>query len=222
MEPEKQVMSRSSDECVVALCDQWYLDYGEENWKKQTSQCLKGLETFCEETRRNFEATLGWLQEHACSRTYGLGTRLPWDEQWLIESLSDSTIYMAFYTVAHLLQGGNLRGQTESPLGIRPQEMTKEVWDYVFFREAPFPKTQIPKEKLDQLKQEFEFWYPVDLRVSGKDLVPNHLSYYLYNHVAMWPEQSDKWPAAVRANGHLLLNSEKVRKFKILQKTFQM
>lgn len=212
MEPEKQVMSRSSDECVVALCDQWYLDYGEENWKKQTSQCLKNLETFCEETRRNFEATLGWLQEHACSRTYGLGTRLPWDEQWLIESLSDSTIYMAFYTVAHLLQGGNLRGQAESPLGIRPQQMTKEVWDYVFFKEAPFPKTQIPKEKLDQLKQEFEFWYPVDLRASGKDLVPNHLTYYLYNHVAMWPEQSDKWPVAVRANGHLLLNSEKMSK----------
>ncbi|XP_069340264.1 leucine--tRNA ligase, cytoplasmic [Eulemur rufifrons] len=212
MEPEKQVMSRSSDECVVALCDQWYLDYGEENWKKQTSQCLKNLETFCEETRRNFEATLDWLQEHACSRTYGLGTRLPWDEQWLIESLSDSTIYMAFYTVAHLLQGGNLRGQAESPLGIRPQQMTKEVWDYVFFKEAPFPKTQIPKEKLDQLKQEFEFWYPVDLRVSGKDLVPNHLSYYLYNHVAVWPEQSEKWPTAVRANGHLLLNSEKMSK----------
>ncbi|XP_040855077.1 leucine--tRNA ligase, cytoplasmic [Ochotona curzoniae] len=212
MEPEKQVMSRSADECVVALCDQWYLDYGEENWKKQTSQCLKNMETFCEETRRNFEATLGWLQEHACSRTYGLGTRLPWDEQWLIESLSDSTIYMAFYTVAHLLQGGNLRGQAESPLGIRPQQMTKEVWDYIFFKNAPFPKTQIPKEKLDQLKQEFEFWYPVDLRVSGKDLVPNHLSYYLYNHVAMWPEQSDKWPTAVRANGHLLLNSEKMSK----------
>ncbi|KAM7242625.1 hypothetical protein CapIbe_007096 [Capra ibex] len=212
MEPEKQVMSRSSDECVVALCDQWYLDYGEENWKKQTSQCLKNLETYCEETRRNFEATLDWLQEHACSRTYGLGTRLPWDEQWLIESLSDSTIYMAFYTVAHLLQGGNLRGQAESPLGIRPQQMTKEVWDYIFFKEAPFPKTQIPKEKLDQLKQEFEFWYPVDLRASGKDLIPNHLSYFLYNHVAMWPEECDKWPVAVRANGHLLLNSEKMSK----------
>ncbi|XP_006891166.1 PREDICTED: leucine--tRNA ligase, cytoplasmic isoform X2 [Elephantulus edwardii] len=212
MEPEKQVMSRSSDECVVALCDQWYLDYGEENWKKQTSQCLKNLETFCEETRKNFEATLDWLQEHACSRTYGLGSRLPWDEQWLIESLSDSTIYMAFYTVAHLLQGGNLRGQGESPLGIRPQQMSKEVWDYIFFKEAPFPTTQIPKEKLDQLKQEFEFWYPVDLRVSGKDLVPNHLSYYLYNHVAIWPEHSDKWPVAVRANGHLLLNSEKMSK----------
>lgn len=212
MEPEKQVMSRSSDECVVALCDQWYLDYGDESWKKETFQCLKNMETYCEESRKNFEASLDWLQEHACSRTYGLGTRLPWDEQWLIESLSDSTIYMAFYTVAHLLQGNDLRGQAESPLGIRPQQMTKEVWDYVFFKDAPFPKTQIPKEKLDQLKQEFEFWYPVDLRASGKDLIPNHLSYYIYNHVAMWPEQSDKWPVAVRANGHLLLNSEKMSK----------
>ncbi len=29
---------------------------------------------------------------------------MPWDENWLIEGLSDSTIYMAYYTVAHLLQ----------------------------------------------------------------------------------------------------------------------
>jgi hypothetical protein len=46
----------------------------------------------------------GWLQQWACSRSFGLGTRLPWDEQYLIESLSDSTIYMAYYTIAHYLQ----------------------------------------------------------------------------------------------------------------------
>ncbi|XP_056587813.1 leucine--tRNA ligase, cytoplasmic-like [Triplophysa dalaica] len=212
MEPEKQVMSRSGDECVVALCDQWYLDYGNEEWKKQTTGLLTALETFCDETRKNFEATLAWLQEHACSRTYGLGTRLPWDEQWLIESLSDSTIYMAFYTLAHLLQGGVLNGQGPSPLGIRPEQMTREVWDYIFFKTVPFPKTDIPKDHLQKLRREFEFWYPVDVRVSGKDLVPNHLSYYLYNHVAMWPNDSGKWPQAVRANGHLLLNSEKMSK----------
>uniref|UniRef100_A0A671KSD5 Leucine--tRNA ligase, cytoplasmic-like n=1 Tax=Sinocyclocheilus anshuiensis TaxID=1608454 RepID=A0A671KSD5_9TELE len=212
MEPEKQVLSRSADECVVALCDQWYLDYGNEEWKKQATGVLEALETFCDETRKNFEATLAWLQEHACSRSYGLGTRLPWDEQWLIESLSDSTIYMAYYTVAHLLQGGVLNGQGPSPLGIRAEQMTREVWDYIFFKTAPFPKTDIPKEKLQKLRREFEFWYPVDVRVSGKDLVPNHLSYYLYNHVAMWPNDSGKWPKAVRANGHLLLNSEKMSK----------
>ncbi|RXM93113.1 Leucine--tRNA ligase, cytoplasmic [Acipenser ruthenus] len=212
MEPEKQVMSRSADECVVALCDQWYLDYGDKNWKEAASNSLKSLETFCDETRKNFEATLAWLQEHACSRTYGLGTRLPWDEQWLIESLSDSTIYMAYYTVAHLLQGGVLNGQAPSPLGIKPEQMTKEVWNYIFFKNSPMPTSTIPKQSLQKLRQEFEYWYPVDVRVSGKDLVPNHLSYYLYNHVAMWPEDSGKWPVAVRANGHLLLNSEKMSK----------
>ena len=35
----------------------------------------------------------------------GLGTQLPWDQQWVIESLSDSTIYMAYYTIAHHLHG---------------------------------------------------------------------------------------------------------------------
>ncbi|XP_060942051.1 leucine--tRNA ligase, cytoplasmic [Limanda limanda] len=212
MEPEKQVMSRSADVCVVALCDQWYLDYGDAEWKQKAGEALKTLETFCDETRKNFEATLAWLQEHACSRTYGLGTRLPWDEHWLIESLSDSTIYMAYYTVAHLLQGGVLNGQGASPLGIKPQQMTREVWDFIFFKTSPFPKTDIPKEHLQRLRREFEYWYPVDVRVSGKDLVPNHLSYYLYNHVAMWPKDNGKWPQAVRANGHLLLNSEKMSK----------
>ena len=51
---------------------------------------------------------------------YGLGSRLPWDESWLIESLSDSTIYMAYYTVAHLLQGGKLDGEGGGPYPLTP------------------------------------------------------------------------------------------------------
>ena len=72
-----------------------------------------------EESRHNFEYTLDWLCEHACSRSYGLGTHMPWDEQYLIESLSDSTIYMAYYTVSHLLQGGVPDGSRKGPLKIR-------------------------------------------------------------------------------------------------------
>lgn len=117
-EPEKTIISRSGDECVVALCDQWYLNYGEENWRKEAEKCLANAEVYHDEVRRNFEHCLNWLHEYACSRTYGLGTRLPWDDQWLIESLSDSTIYMSFYTVAHLLLGGSFKGEKPSPLGI--------------------------------------------------------------------------------------------------------
>ena len=32
------------------------------------------------------------------------------------------------------------------------------------------------------------YFYPFDLRVSGRDLIPNHLTYSLYNHVALFPE----------------------------------
>ncbi|XP_038055725.1 leucine--tRNA ligase, cytoplasmic-like [Patiria miniata] len=213
LEPEKQIISRSGDECVVALCDQWYLDYGEEKWKAKTLAAMEKMELYSEDTRRNFLATFDWLHEHACSRSYGLGTKMPWDEQYLIESLSDSTVYMAYYTVAHLLQGGVFDGSGTSPLGIKPDQLTPEVWDHIFYSKAPYPKSsKIPKATLAKLKHEFQYWYGVNLRVSGKDLVPNHLTYFLYNHCAVWPNEPERWPAAVRTNGHLLLNNEKMSK----------
>lgn len=95
--------------------------------------------------------------------------------------------------------------------------MTREVWDYIFFRDAKYPKTTIKRDVIEIMKREFNYWYPVDLRVSGKDLVPNHLTYYLYNHTAIWENQPNMWPKGIRANGHLLLNSAKViEKKKIL------
>ena len=90
--------------------------------------------------------------------------------------------------------------------------MTCQVWDYIFLQ-GPLPKdSKIPKAALEKMRAEFEFWYPCDIRVSGKDLVPNHLTYTLYNHVAMWPEAPTNWIKGIRANGHLLLNSEKMSK----------
>jgi leucyl-tRNA synthetase len=85
---------------------------------------------------------------------------LPWDTQWVIESLSDSTIYNCYYTVAHFLQGGTFRGNEGNALNIKPEEMTAEVWDYIFFKDAKFPKdTKISKKSLDLMKASFEFWY---------------------------------------------------------------
>ena len=37
-EPEGLIISRSADECVVALMDQWYLDYGEPKWRSQAER----------------------------------------------------------------------------------------------------------------------------------------------------------------------------------------
>lgn len=218
-EPEKQVISRTGNECVVALCDQWFLDYGNEDWKNQVRHALNRLKTYPASSRRNFNETIDWLHEHACSRTYGLGTKLPWDEKWHIESLSDSTIYMAYYTVVHLLQGGHLIGDdSTSPIGIKPEQMSIAVWDYIFFghkdafHKALHEDKPIPEENLQKLRREFSFWYPMDFRSSGKDLIPNHLTYCIYNHCAIWEEEADRWPLSFRANGHLLLNGQKMSK----------
>lgn len=213
-EPENLVMSRSGDECVVALCDQWFIAYGEPSWRAQVQKCLEnGLEVFSPEARNQFEATLDWMQQWACSRSFGLGSRLPWDPQFLIESLSDSTIYPAYYTVAHILHEGSLDGSL-SPNGIKPEQVTDAVWDYVFGHcedvEGVSASSGINAEILKKMRREFEFFYPVDLRTSGKDLIPNHLTFYLYNHVAIFPERF--WPRGIRANGHLLLNSQKMSK----------
>ncbi|CAL4891632.1 unnamed protein product [Urochloa decumbens] len=205
-EPEKVVMSRSGDECVVALTDQWYITYGETEWKQTAVKCLSGMNAFSAETRNGFEHTLDWLNQWACSRSFGLGTRIPWDEQFLVESLSDSTLYMAYYTVSHLLQNGNMYGKEIS--SIKPEEMTDEVWDYVFC-DGPAPKS-IPPALLNKMKQEFEYWYPFDIQVSGKDLIQNHLTFCIYNHAALLPEHH--WPRGFRCNGHLMLNSEKMSK----------
>ena len=217
-EPERKVVSRSGDDCCVALMDQWYLDYGEESWKEVALEYVdnsngKGLNTYSAETKNGFEGVLNWLNQWACARTYGLGSKLPWDPQFLVESLSDSTIYMAYYTIAHLLHK-DIFGKTPGLAGVKPEQMKDEVWDYVFARrelsDEILKESGISKEALASMRREFEYWYPLDLRVSGKDLIPNHLTFFLYIHLAIFPKEY--WPKGIRANGHLLLNGEKMSK----------
>lgn len=212
-EPEGLVISRSGDECVVSLQDQWYTDYGEENWRKDAEECLEHMNTYTSETKHGFQKTLSWLRNWALSRSFGLGTKIPWDPQYLVESLSDSTAYMAYYTICHLLHS-DFYGQEKGVLGISADQMIDSVWDYVFSRidynDSIAKESGISKENLDKMRREFEYFYPVDCRVSGKDLIPNHLTFFIYAHTALFPKKF--WPRGIRANGHLLLNNEKMSK----------
>lgn len=88
--------------------------------------------------------------------------------------------------------------------------MTDEIWEYVFCN-GPFPSpSPLSREKADALKHEYNYFYPFDIRSSAKDLVPNHLTFCLYVHAALFPE--DKWPLSMRTNGHLTLNGKKMSK----------
>ena len=215
-EPNGQVVSRSGDECVVAYLGQWFLNYGENDpeWRQTvTDYVCKDMETYASETKNGFEKNLDWLNRWACARTYGLGSKLPWDSKFLVESLSDSTIYMAYYTISHFLHS-DIFGQKSGLFNIKPEQMIDEVWDAIFCRREinsdVSKQSGISKDNLEAMRREFEYWYPLDMRVSGKDLIPNHLTFFLYIHLALFPREY--WPSSVRANGHLLLNGEKMSK----------
>ena len=52
----------------------------------------------------------------------------------------------------------------------------------------------------------------MDLRVSGKDLIGNHLTFALYNHAAVWDDDPGKWPQSFFTNGHITIDGSKMSK----------
>ncbi|KAK4691132.1 hypothetical protein P7C71_g5805, partial [Lecanoromycetidae sp. Uapishka_2] len=128
-EPNGHVVSRSGDECVTAYLGQWFLNYGENDpeWRDTVLNHVKNdMETYSSETQNGFEKNLDWLNRWACARTYGLGSKLPWDPKFLVESLSDSTIYMAYYTISYLLHS-DIFGAKPGKLSIKPEQMIDET-----------------------------------------------------------------------------------------------
>ncbi len=190
-----KVVSRSKNECLVKIvADQWFLAYGDEAWKLEAKQCLEGVKLYPEKVRAQFLHTIDWLHNWACTREQGLGTRLPWDEKWLIESLSDSTAYMAFYTIAHMLQD------------VPAKDLTPEFFDWVFSGKGTKPDIA----GIEKMRETFLYWYPVDFRNSGKGLVQNHLTFYLFNHTALFEKKH--WPKGIGVNGYVTVDGKKMSK----------
>ncbi len=204
------VRCRCGAECVVKiLSDQWFLNYGDSRWKESAHRCLDDMSILPNEIRQEFNHVIDWLHERACARQHGLGTKLPWDQDWIVESLSDSVIYMAYYVIAKFVNDGT----------IRPEQMTREFFDYVLLGMWDDPDvkkwrettTDIPQDVLRAVRDEFCYFYPVDYRHSGRDLVPNHLTFFILNHVAMFAERLH-WPRGIVVNGSVLMDGSKMSK----------
>lgn len=63
-EPDTLVISRSGDECVVALTDQWYENYGEAEWKSEVEQYVRSsnFETYDSQTKQKLLTAIDWLK----------------------------------------------------------------------------------------------------------------------------------------------------------------
>ena len=205
-EPSGDVVCRCLTPSVVkVVTDQWFIAYGDADWKAQVHTALDGMDIYPPSLHKQFDYVIDWLMDWACTREFGLGTKLPWEEQWVIESLSDSTVYMAFYTVNKHLQH----------LGIVPKDrIDPDFFAYCFEGVGDVDELAArygcEPSQLEEARAEFDYWYPFNVRGSGKDLVQNHLTFSLFNHVALFPR--DKWPRGFAVNGWLRVEGDKMSK----------
>ncbi|ODS38374.1 MAG: leucine--tRNA ligase [Candidatus Altiarchaeales archaeon WOR_SM1_86-2] len=191
---ESPVTCRCNTNCVIKILkDQWFIRYGDEKWKKKVHECLEQMRVVPGEEFQNFEHVIDWLEDWACTRRVGLGTHLPWDKEWLIEPLSDSTIYMAYYTIAHHLRE------------IEPEKLDDDFFDFIFYGKK---KIREKVNEILKIKEEFNYWYPGDLRLSAKDLVGNHLTFHMFHHTALFPPE--KWTRGFVVFGMGLLEGNKM------------
>ncbi len=206
-ETAENVVCRCSTKCIVKILEnQWFLAYGNPEWKEKAKECLKGMDIFPEDARTAFEYTIDWLEDKACARKGGLGTLLPWDREWKVETLSDSTVYMAYYAIAKHININH----------ISAGQLTDEVFDLIFLGKGDAgllaQKSGLGRQLLLDMKQEFEHWYPVDFRNSAKELIFNHLTFFIFHHTALFPKKF--WPRAIGVNGMINVEGEKMSKSK--------
>ncbi|MDW0144815.1 MAG: leucine--tRNA ligase [Nitrososphaeraceae archaeon] len=207
------VKCRCGTPCVVKLLtNQWFINYGDDNWKKLAYELIENMEILPEEIRQEFTNVIDWLKERACARKSGLGTKLPWDSEWIIESLADSVIYMAYYLLSrHISNNLDLQKNEDMVLAVN---LNDSFFDYVLLgkndRDLVAKDSKISIQLLEKIRNEFLYFYPVDSRHSGRDLVPNHLAFFIFNHAAIFPR--DKWPKQIVVNGSVLMEGKKMSK----------
>lgn len=204
-ETSRKAVCRGGGKIIVArIKDQWFIDYSKDWWKDASKDWLYKMNIVPQKYRKLFEDTIDWLSMRPCARGRGLGTKLPYDKAWVIESLSDSTIYMAFYTIAHIIRS----------MKIDPEKLIPEVFDYIFLGKGNCDtvsnKSGIPKDVLASLRESFEYWYPNDLRHTATPHITNHLTFFIMHHVAIFPEKY--WPRGISLNETVIREGKKISK----------
>jgi len=196
---ERPVVCRCGTNITIQILkDQWFLKYGDPDWKELARRNLSEMWVVPGELRKNFEHYIGWLDNWPCTRKLGLGTVFPFDETQIIEPLSDSTVYMAFYTIKPFIYK------------IDPEKLSREVFDYIFLKRNDLVGNFTSEEQrtLEEARRSFSYWYPMDARLSAKDLVGNHLSFMIFHHTALFNEA--QWPKGIVVFGMGLMEGQKM------------
>ncbi len=174
---DEPVYCRCGYKVIVNIVDQWFINYGDKGWKELVKGMFPDMAIHPEKLRLTFDNLIEWIDLRAAERAQGLGTKFPFSDGHIIESLSDSTIYMCFYTFVHIIRSAKLK----------PEQLKPEFFEYVILGDGDpdsiAASTGIETRTIAQCRESFEYWYRNTSRHSAPDLVPNHLIMYIFNHV---------------------------------------
>ena len=204
-ETSRKAVTRAGNKVIVSIIEnQWFIDYSKKWLKEKGKTAVDKLIVIPKKYKQVLYETINWLHERPCARKRGIGTRLPYDKEWVIESLSDSTIYMAFYTISYKLRE------------VDPEKLNEKLFDYVFLSKGNLEdvskSTKLDKKFIEDLKKEFEYWYPNDERHTAPMHLTNHLTFFILNHVAIFPEKY--WPKEISLNEVVIREGTKMSKSK--------
>jgi leucyl-tRNA synthetase len=187
---------------VKVVDDQWFLNYGDEEWKKLTKEAFKDTIILPEKARNAYAAAIDWIELRAVARARGLGTKFPLDKNYIIEPLSDSTIYPSFYTISHIIRDVDV------------ESLKPEFFDFIYrgkgSADSVAKSTGISYDTINKCRESFLYWYTFTSRHSGSDLIFNHLIMYIFNHVAVFDKKY--WPKQIVTNALVNYEGEKMSK----------
>ncbi|MFH1276228.1 MAG: class I tRNA ligase family protein, partial [Candidatus Woesearchaeota archaeon] len=194
----EEVICRCGNSVVIKrIDDQWFIKYSDPELTERSKEQAKEMKIYPKEYHENMPAVLDWFQDRACARLGNwLGSKFPFDDKWTIEPISDSTLYPAYYIVAKFVKNGTLK----------TEDLTEEFFDYVYLGNGE------GQETWKQVKSEFDYFYPLDINLGGKEHKTVHFPVFLMNHVAILPEE--KWPQGIFVNWWVTGKGSKISKSK--------
>jgi len=204
----EEVVCRCGRPVVIKkVDDQWFIDYGNPTLTEATKAHCRSMHILPPEFYTNVQGILDWFRERACVRQGNwLGTRFPLDPKWIIEAISDSTLYPIYYVIAHYYNGGALR----------LEQMTEAFFDFVFLGRGDVGEvaaaTGIERALLQRIRDDVLYYYPLDINLGGKEHMTVHFPAFLKNHVAILPPEL--WPRGIFVNWYVTGKLGKISKSK--------
>ncbi len=187
----KEVVCRCGEQVLIKrIPDQWFIHYAQGELTKRAAEHAKTMRIDPPEVARDMPGILEWFGDRACIRQGAwLGSPFPLDDRWVIEPISDSTLYPAYYTVSGMVNRGE----------VREESLSDAFFDFVFQGHgSPDKVPGVKPEAVAEARRQFLHWYPLDVNLGGKEHKTVHFPAFIKTHVALL--KPEHWPRGVFVN----------------------